>query len=158
MAGPILEVLKENKHSQKPEIEIIPGISALNLCAARLGAPIMHDFASISLSDRLTPWELIEERLEAAAKADFVIALYNPRSKGRPDHICRARDIIMKHRNPDTPVGIVKSAMRDNERIMVTNLADMLKHDIDMKTTVIIGNSQTFSFDGYMITPRGYGV
>jgi cobalt-precorrin 5A hydrolase/precorrin-3B C17-methyltransferase len=156
MAGPILEVLKESNPFQKPKIEIIPGISALNLCAARLGAPVMHDFASISLSDRLTPWELIEERLEAAAKADFVIVLYNPKSKGRQDHICRARDIIMKHRDTDTPVGIVKGAMRDGEIAVVTNLEDMLKHDIDMQTTVIIGNSQTFSFDGYMITPRGY--
>jgi hypothetical protein len=97
-------------------------------------------------------------RLEAAASADFVIVIYNPRSIGRPDHIHRAKDIIMKHRVPDTPVGIVKSAMRDKEKVVVTNLKDMLEHHIDMQTTLIIGNSQTFSFDRYMITPRGYEV
>ncbi len=137
-------------------VEVIPGISALNACAARLGAPLMHDFASISLSDRLTPWELIETRLESAATADFVIVLYNPKSNGRPGHIKKAQEIIMKYRNPDTPVGIVKGAMRENEVIVITNLKNMLEHNIDMQTTVIIGNSQTFVWDNLMITPRGY--
>ena len=139
-----------------PDVEVIPGISALNACAARLGAPLMHDFASISLSDRLTPWELIEKRLDAAAKADFVIILYNPKSKGRAEHIDRAREIILKCREPETPVGIVKGAMRENERVIITDLKNMLLHDIDMQTTVIIGNSQTFVWDSRMITPRGY--
>lgn len=137
-------------------VEVIPGISALNACAARLGAPLMHDFASISLSDRLTPWELIEKRLDAAAKADFVIILYNPKSKGRAEHIDRARKIILKCRKPETPVGIVKGAMRGDERIIITDLKNMLEHDIDMQTTVIIGNSQTFVWNDRMITPRGY--
>jgi precorrin-3B C17-methyltransferase len=137
-------------------VEVIPGISALNACAARLGAPLMHDFASISLSDRLTPWKLIEKRLESAAMADFVIVLYNPKSKGRPEHIKKAQEIIMKYRNPDTPAGIVKGAMRENEEIVITNLKNMLEHNIDMQTTVIIGNSQTFVWDNLMITPRGY--
>ncbi len=137
-------------------VEVIPGISALNACAARLGAPLMHDFASISLSDRLTPWEIIEKRLAAAAKADFVIALYNPRSKGRPDRINKAQKIILKHRDPETPVGIVKGAMRDNEAITVTTLERIPDCDIDMQTTVIIGNSQTFVWNKKMITPRGY--
>ena len=137
-------------------VEVIPGISALNACAARLGAPLMHDFASISLSDRLTPWKLIEKRLESAAMADFVIVLYNPKSKGRPEHIKKAREIIMKYRNPDTPAGIVKGAMRENEEIVITNLKNMLEYNIDMQTTVIIGNSQTFVWDNLMITPRGY--
>jgi cobalt-precorrin 5A hydrolase/precorrin-3B C17-methyltransferase len=141
-----------------PDVEVIPGISALNACAARLGAPLMHDFASISLSDRLTPWDLIEKRLEAAAMADFVIVLYNPKSMGRPEHINRAREIIMKHRRPDTPVGIVKAAMRDNEEVTITDLKFMLSHDIDMQTTVIIGNSQTFVWEGRIVTPRGYTV
>ncbi|MBI5409050.1 MAG: precorrin-3B C(17)-methyltransferase, partial [Nitrospirae bacterium] len=132
------------------------GISALNACAARLGAPLMHDFASISLSDRLTPWGVIEKRLEAAAKADFVITLYNPKSKGRPEHINSAQQIILKYRSPNTPVGIVKGAMRENESIVVTNLKEMLNHEIDMQTTVIIGSSQTFSWKNYLITPRGY--
>jgi len=158
MAGPILEIFNELNPSIRPEIEIIPGISALNLCSAKLGAPIMHDFASISLSDRLTPWELIEKRLVAAAKADFVIVIYNPKSKGRPDHINKARDIILKFRSPNTPVGIVRSAMRDNERVIITNLENILNYDIDMQTTIIIGNSNTFAFDRYMITPRGYEV
>lgn len=137
-------------------IEVIPGISALNACAARLGAPLMHDFAVISLSDRLTPWELIEKRLEAASLSDFVIVLYNPKSSGRQEQIKRAKDIIAKFRAPETPVGIVKAAMRDNEKITVTDLRDMLDHDIDMQSTVIIGNSQTFLWDNRMITPRGY--
>ncbi|MBI5098396.1 MAG: cobalamin biosynthesis protein [Nitrospirae bacterium] len=137
-------------------VEVIPGISALNACAARLGSPLMHDFASISLSDRLTPWKLIEKRLESAAMADFVIVLYNPKSKGRPEHINKARDIILKYRNPDTPAGIVKGAMRENEEIVITNLKNMLEHKIDMQTTVIIGNSQTFVWNNLMITPRGY--
>jgi cobalt-precorrin 5A hydrolase/precorrin-3B C17-methyltransferase len=137
-------------------VEVIPGISALNACAARLGAPLMHDFASISLSDRLTPWKLIEKRLESAAMADFIIVLYNPKSKGRPEHINKARDIILQYRNPATPVGIVKGAMRENEDIVITDLKGMLAHDIDMQTTVIIGNSQTVVWNNRMITPRGY--
>ncbi len=137
-------------------IEVIPGVSALNACASRLGAPLMHDFVVISLSDRLTPWELIEKRLEAASIADFVIVLYNPKSKGRAEHINKARDIILKHRSPETPVGIVKAAMRGDERVITTNLKNVLDYDIDMQTTVIIGNSQTFVWNGWMITPRGY--
>ncbi|MDP3112480.1 MAG: precorrin-3B C(17)-methyltransferase, partial [Thermodesulfovibrionales bacterium] len=172
MAGLVFELLRAEeqksgrakvKTSELPSfqasglfVEVIPGISALNACAARLGAPLMHDFAAISLSDRLTPWKLIEERLESAAKADFVIVLYNPKSLGRPEHINKAREIILKHRAPETPVGIVRAAMRENESIAVTNLRDMLNYDIDMQTTVIIGNSRTFVWDNWMITPRGY--
>lgn len=154
MAGLVFEILKSKQSSVF--VEVIPGISALNACAARLGAPLMHDFASISLSDRLTPWELIEKRLDAAAKADFVIILYNPKSKGRAEHIDRARKIILKCRKPETPVGIVKGAMREDERIIITDLKNMLEHDIDMQTTIIIGNSQTFVWNDRMITPRGY--
>ncbi len=139
-------------------IEVIPGIAALNASASRLGAPLMHDFASISLSDLLTPWDVIEKRLEAAASADFVIVLYNPKSKGRTEHIKRAMDIILKHRFPHTPVGIAKAAMRDNEEIIITNLEEMLNHEIDMQSTVIIGNSKTFVWEGWMVTPRGYKI
>ncbi|MBF0507044.1 MAG: precorrin-3B C(17)-methyltransferase [Nitrospirae bacterium] len=159
MAGLVLELIKDrNELSLDPAlyVEIVPGISALNAGASRLGAPLMHDFAVVSLSDRLTPWELIEKRLEAAAMADFVIVLYNPKSKGRPDHIARAREICLKYRCPETPVGIVKAAMRENEKVIVANLGDMLDHDIDMQTTVIIGNSTTFTWNNYIITPRGY--
>ncbi len=159
MAGLVFEILRRQKtehRRQNINVEVIPGIPALSACAARLGAPLMHDFACISLSDRLTSWELIEERLEAAAMADFVIILYNPKSKGRAEHINKARDIILKYRSPQTPVGIVKAAMRKNEKIVITDLKDILDNDIDMQSTVIIGNSKTFVYDGWMVTKRGY--
>jgi len=138
------------------EVMVIPGVAAFNACAARLGAPLMHDFASISMSDLLTPWEIIEKRLQAVASADFVIIIYNPKSKGRQDHIKKARDIILKYRSPDTPVGIIRAATRDNEKIIITDLENMLDKEIDMQSTVIIGNSQTFIWNNWMITPRGY--
>ena len=116
----------------------------------------MHDFASISLSDRLTPWRTIEERLDAAARADFVIVLYNPRSRTRSDHIRKAQQIILRYRTPATPVGVVRAAMREHESVMVTDLAHMPFDEIDMQTTVIIGNSRTIVWDNLMITPRGY--
>ncbi|MBI4684244.1 MAG: precorrin-3B C(17)-methyltransferase [Nitrospirae bacterium] len=144
------------RYSSLVDVEVIPGVSALNACAARLGAPLMHDFACISLSDRLTPWGTIEKRIETASLADFVIVLYNPKSTGRTEHINRARDIILKYRHPETPVGIVRAAMREDEKITITNLKNMLNNDIDMQTTIIIGNSQTFIWNGWMITPRGY--
>jgi len=158
MAGLVLEIVKKQSEDSRTDIhiEVVPGISALNACASRLGAPLMHDFASISLSDRLTPWELIEKRLDAAAAADFAIVLYNPKSRGRTRQINRAVEIISRHRLPETPVGIVKGAMRENEKIIITDLGNMLEHDIDMQTTVIIGNSNTFSWNNLMITPRGY--
>ncbi len=157
MAGLVFEVLRQQDGKMlMPEVEVIPGISALNAAAARLGAPLMHDFASVSLSDRLTPWETIEKRLDAATMADFVIVLYNPKSKGRTEQIGRAREIIMKHRSPETPVGIVRSAMREKESVVLTNLEHMLGHEIDMQTSIVIGNSNTFVWKNLMITPRGY--
>ena len=165
MAGLVFEVLKNQKQSigangstplNSIEVEVIPGIPALSSCAALLGAPLMHDFASISLSDLLTPWDLIIKRLDAAASADFVIAVYNPKSKGRPDNINKARDIVLKYRAGQTPVGIVRAASRENESVTLTDLENMLESDIDMLSTVIIGNSQTFTWNGRMVTPRGY--
>jgi cobalt-precorrin 5A hydrolase / precorrin-3B C17-methyltransferase len=157
MAGLVFELLAdEGKDMPALPVEVIPGISALNASAARLGAPLMHDFASISLSDRLTSWETIEKRLDAAAMADFVIILYNPKSRGRAGHIEKARDIILRHRTPATPVGIVHRAMREDERAIITSLGAMPDHEIDMQTTVIIGNSKTFVWRETMITPRGY--
>ncbi len=170
MAGLVFEILKNQgagcrgqgaghgtrNTDRMPAIEVVPGIPALGSCAARLGAPLMHDFASISLSDLLTPWELIEKRIEAAASADFVIIIYNPKSKGRKEHINKARDIILRFRPPQTPVGIVRSAMRDEEKITITDLGNMSGHKIDMQSTVIIGNSQTFTWNNRMVTPRGY--
>lgn len=154
MAGLILEMAA--KRESKLKIDIIPGIAAVNGCAARLGAPLMHDFAAISLSDLLTPWEVIEKRLDAAASADFVIAIYNPKSKKRTEHIVKAREILLRYRNKKTPVGIVTAASRENEVVTLTTLEDMLGEDINMQSTVIVGNSTTFSWNNYMITPRGY--
>ena len=156
MAGLVFEMAREQ--SVTVEIEVIAGIAALNACAARLGAPLMHDFAAISLSDLLTPWEKIEQRLEAAASADFVVVIYNPKSKKRAEHIVKAREILLAHRAPETPVGIVTAATRENERIVLTTLGKMLESEIDMQTTIIVGNSMTFAWQGVMVTPRGYAA
>lgn len=158
MAGLIFEVLVElGWHpGDNPSIEVLPGISAIQSCGARLGAPIMHDACTISLSDHLTPWEVIEKRVEAAAQADFVIAFYNPKSRQRTRQIEEARKILLKYRRKDTPVGLVKNAYRASEEVFTTTLEDMLNHEIGMLTTVIVGNSATFLYDGLMITPRGY--
>ncbi|RUM40388.1 MAG: precorrin-3B C(17)-methyltransferase [Desulfobulbus sp.] len=154
MAGLIYELARETGSSSR--IEIIPGIAALNSCAAILGAPLMHDFASISLSDLMTPWEVIEKRLQAAAMADFVTVIYNPKSKKRVTQIVRAREIMLEYRNPSTPVGIVSGATRAHETVLLTSLDQMLEQEIGMQSTVIIGNSATFVFNDKMITPRGY--
>jgi len=154
MAGVVLEILSRNKIDI--DVEIIPGISALNACSARAGAPIMNDFAVISLSDRLTPWSVIEKRLEKATKADFVIVIYNPKSMGRQAHLTKAKEIILKYRAKETPVAIVRGAMRQNESVILTTLEKMDKHPVDMQTTVIIGNSKTFVYNNWLITPRGY--
>ena len=154
MAGLVFELAKSM--NAKAPIDIIPGIAALNSCAAILGAPLMHDFAAISLSDLMTPWEMIERRLEAVAPVDFVVVIYNPRSKKRTDQIVRTREIMLTHRSPDTPVGIVSGATREHETVRLTTLANMLDEEIGMQTTVIIGNSQTFVWRDKMVTPRGY--
>ncbi|PZE20455.1 precorrin-3B C(17)-methyltransferase [Paenibacillus xerothermodurans] len=158
MAGLVYEVLMEKgwRREAGVEVEVIPGISAINSSASLLGAPVMHDACTISLSDHLTPWEVIARRVEAAGQADFVIALYNPRSGRRTRQIVETQRILLKYRSPDTPVGIVKSAYREREHVVLTTLRDMLDHDIGMLTTVIIGNSSTAVYDGLMITPRGY--
>ncbi|MFX3623846.1 MAG: precorrin-3B C(17)-methyltransferase [Ectobacillus sp.] len=158
MAGLVYEVLIEKgwKKETGVEVEVIPGISAINSCASLLGAPVMHDACTISLSDHLTPWSLIEKRIEAAAQADFVIALYNPKSGRRTRQIAEAQRILLQYRSPNTPVGLVKSAYRDRQSVVMTNLKEMLEHEIGMLTTVIIGNSSTFFYDDLMITPRGY--
>lgn len=139
----------------KLEVEIIPGISALNYAAALLGAPIGHDFAVISLSDLLTPWELITAKIEAAAEADFIIVFYNPKSRKRQHQIKEARDICLKFREETNPVGIVRW---DGEKPVaeITDLKNMCGSEIDMMTTVIIGNSATVVSDERLITPRGY--
>jgi cobalt-factor III methyltransferase len=158
MAGLVYEVLIEKgwKEATGVSIEVIPGISAINSCASLLGAPIMHDACTISLSDHLTPWDLIEKRIEAAAQADFVVTLYNPKSGRRTLQIQEAQRILLKYRSPATPVGLVKSAYREREKIEITDLEHMLDYEIGMLTTVVIGNSTTFLYDNKMITPRGY--
>ena len=154
MAGIMLEVVNQSGHPVA--VEIIPGVTAANAAAAVLGAPIMHDFAVISLSDRLTPLELIYKRLECAAAGDFVICLYNPKSNGRTGHLATARKIILKYREGATPVGIVRNAAREDETHQIATLESMLDYGIDMFTVVIIGNSGTYLANGRMITPRGY--
>lgn len=157
MAGLVLEELAAmGWNGETPQIEVFPGISALQAAAARVGAPLMHDFCAISLSDLLTPWEMIEKRLEAAAMADFVVALYNPRSRSRTSQMTQAHAILLKYRPPHTPVALVRSAYRTDEQITLTTLKEMLQFPIDMLTTVLIGNCSTKLYSSWMITPRGY--
>lgn len=158
MAGPTFEVLFQAGWTPDSdiEVEIVPGASALNTCAALVGAPLTHDFCAISLSDLLTPWPVIARRLDAAAASDFVTALYNPKSGRRTRQIVEAQRLFLRHRKPDTPVAIVKSAYRPKQRIEFATLATMTDCDIGMLTTVLIGNSSTFVRDGLMVTPRGY--
>lgn len=158
MACLVFEVLKDMgwKKGDSPELHLIPGITALNSCASLVGAPLGHDCCIISLSDLLTPWPVIEKRIDAAAQADFVIGLYNPKSGRRTQQIVIAQEVISKYRQPATPVALVKSAYRDLEKVILTDLANFLDYEIGMLTTVIIGNSHTFVFEGHMVTPRGY--
>ncbi|MBQ7514817.1 MAG: precorrin-3B C(17)-methyltransferase [Schwartzia sp.] len=156
MAGLVLEIAGQYEPDKRPEVVIVAGLSAVNAVASVLGAPLMHDFAIISLSDRLTPWELIKKRAALAAQGDFVIALYNPKSKSRVKHIDEIHDILLQYKSPETPVGIVKSASRPDEQKILSNLRDFNREDIDMFSMVIIGNSRTYIKDGWMITPRGY--
>jgi cobalt-precorrin 5A hydrolase / precorrin-3B C17-methyltransferase len=157
MAGLVLEQLQTQGWDGKtPAVQVFPGITALQAVASRVGAPLMHDFCAISLSDLLTPWQVIEKRLTAAAQADFVTALYNPRSQTRTRQIAIAQQIFLQHRRSDTPVALVRSAYREDEQITLTTLAQMLEGAIDMLTTVIIGNQSTHIHGDWMITPRGY--
>ena len=158
MAGPTFEVLFQAGWTPDSgiEVEIVPGASALNTCASLVGAPLTHDFCAISLSDLLTPWPTIARRLDAVAYADFVVALYNPKSGKRTRQIQEAQRIFLRHRDPQTPVAVVKSAFRAKQRVEFTTLENLLDADIGMLTTVLIGNSNTFVKHGLMITPRGY--
>ena len=153
MAGLIYEVAQEY---DPIEIEVIPGITAACGGAAVLGAPLTHDFAVISLSDLLTPWEKIEKRLTAAAQADFVICLYNPSSRNRPNYLQRACDILLRDKDPDTVCGTVRNIGREGEEGKLLTLAQLRDTQVDMVTTVFIGNSQTKVLGGKMVTPRGH--
>ena len=156
MAGLALDLWLQQPESDRPAFQVHPGISALQLAAARAGAPLMHDFCTVSLSDRLTPWPVIEQRLKAAAAGDFVVALYNPRSKGRDWQLDRARELLLEHRQLETPVLLARQLGRLEENIQLTTLGRLNPEVVDMLTVVLIGNTSTRICDGRMITPRGY--
>ena len=153
MAGPILELSPEYP---QVEIEVVPGITAALSGGAVLGAPLTHDFAVISLSDLLTPWETIEKRLSCAAQADFVLCIYNPRSKKRADHLRKACDIVMAHRDENTVCGTVRNIGREGQEHKLMTLRQLRDEPVDMFTTVFIGNSATRALGDKMVTPRGY--
>lgn len=152
MAGLMMELAADDDVT----VEVVPGITAACSAAACLGAPLGHDFAVISLSDLLTPWELIERRLRAAAEGDFIVCLYNPASRRRRYHLARACATLMTHRSPDTPAGWVRNIGRDGEKRCVTTLGELAQAELDMFTTVIVGNSCTRFVKGQIVTPRGY--
>jgi precorrin-3B C17-methyltransferase len=158
MAGLVFEVLRDMgwKRGDSPELRLIPGMTALNSCGSLVGAPLVHDFCAISLSDLLTPWPVIARRIDAAASADFVLGLYNPASGRRTRQIVEAQTIIRRYREGTTPVALVKSAYRKLQQAVLTDLDHCLEYEIGMLTTVLVGSSQTFVFEGYMVTPRGY--
>lgn len=160
MAGLIYEVLAKSGWNPDVDlpVEIIPGVSALNSCSAIIGSPLMADFAVLSMSDLLVPWEIITKRVESAAAGDFVIVIYNPASKKRIHQLQDSRNIILKYRKPETPVAIIKGAYRDSQTVILTTLNDLPKHSehLGMISTVIVGNSSTYTYKDLMINPRGY--
>lgn len=156
MAGLLIEMILNLPENLQPKFEVAAGVSALNSAAAILGAPLMHDFAVISLSDWLTPYELIKKRVALAAEGDFVIALFNPKSKSRVTYIDEVQKILLNFRAENTPVGIVTNAGRLDERKVISTLKDFTREEINMFTLVLIGNSKTFVKSNFMVTPRGY--
>ena len=164
MAGILLEIYEKEKQAdpavEEIQVEVVPGVSAANAAASVLGAPLMHDYCVISLSDLMTVWSLIEKRLEAAGQGDFVTVLYNPKSKGRPDYLEKAQKILLKYKKPDTPVGIVRDAGRKGENIILTTLELLAENPVDMRSVVLIGNAGSYITPDMkrMITPRGYKV
>ena len=158
MAGLVLQIMAEEDLLNRAEVEVIPGIPALSAAASLLGAPLMHDFAVISLSDLLTPWEAIQSRVEVAAKTDFVIVLYNPRSKKRTRQLDKALEVISEHRGGETPVGLVKNAMREGQSVQMTTLSRLDKSKVDMLSILLVGNSRTQIIGNTMVTPRGYEI
>jgi precorrin-3B C17-methyltransferase len=160
MAGLIYEMLAEADWDPKNgmPVEIIPGISALNSCASIIGSPLMTDFAVLSMSDLLVPWEIIVKRVEAAAQGDFVIVIYNPSSKKRIHQLQDTIKILLKYRKPTTPVAIIKGAFRDSQTVVLTDLENLTNHSdkLGMISTVIVGNSSTYNYKDLMINPRGY--
>jgi precorrin-3B C17-methyltransferase / cobalt-factor III methyltransferase len=160
MAGLIYETLAESGWDPKNglQVEIVPGVSALNSCSAIIGSPLMTDFAVLSMSDLLVPWDIIIKRVEAAAQGDFVIVIYNPASKKRIHQLQDTRKILLKYRKPSTPVAIIKGAYRESQTVVLTDLENLEKHSdkLGMISTVIVGNSSTYNYKDLMINPRGY--
>lgn len=160
MIGLIYEILAEKgwKKDEGIYVECVPGVSSLNSCSALIGSPLMTDFAVVSMSDLLVPWEIIVKRVEAAALGDFVTVVYNPSSKKRIHQLQDARNIFLKHRDPKTPVAIIKGAFRESQSIVITDLENMLNYPdlMGMITTIIIGNSSSYNYNNMMINPRGY--
>ena len=160
MAGLIYETLAESGWNSKDDlqVEIVPGVSALNSCASIVGSPLMSDFAVVSMSDLLVPWEVISKRVEAAAQGDFVLVIYNPTSQKRIHQLQDTRKILLKYRKPTTPVAIIKGAFREFETVVMIDLENLPNHSdqLGMVSTVIIGNSSTYTYKDLMINPRGY--
>lgn len=155
MAGPLLQLLGE---AADVPVEVVPGVTAAQAAAGLLGAPLMHDYAVISLSDLLTPWEEIAVRLELAARGDFCLALYNPRSHRRVTQVEEAREIILRHRSPATPVGVVKNAGRAGQQVYRSDLAHFTGLPLDMVSVVLVGNSRSRWQGDFLVTPRGYAL
>jgi len=156
MAGIVYQLIEEMKADI--DIEVVPGVTAASSAASILGAPLMHDMAIISLSDLMTPLDLIMKRVDCAGQADMIVCLYNPRSKTRKDYLSRAAGILMKYRSPETPVGIVRNAGREGQEKTITTLGDIQYEKVDMFSIVTVGNSQTYTSNGWIITPRGYSI
>ena len=160
MAGLIFEILAESGWNPETDlqVELVPGVSALNSCASLIGSPLMTDFAVVSMSDLLVPWEIIVKRVEAAAQGDYVIVIYNPSSKKRIHQLQDTRKLLLKYRKPSTPVAIIKGAFRTSQTIVMTDLEHLEEHSdkLGMISTVIVGNSSTYNFKDLMINPRGY--
>lgn len=156
MAGPVMELITKENH--QIDVQVIPGVPAANAAAAVLGAPLMHDYVTISLSDILTPWEQIKKRIKSAAQADFVTVLYNPRSSRRKKQLNFTKEYFLDKRSPDTPVGIVRNISREGQEKFLTILEKLPLEKVDMLSTVIIGNSQSYISEGKLITPRGYNL
>lgn len=156
MAGPVYEALLGLPETGDglPRVEVIPGITAASAAAALVGTPLMQDFAVLSLSDRFVPWEVIQKRLQAAMEGDFALVIYEPWSRRRPWQLRESRRLMLLHRPPDTPVAVVRNATRHAQNVALTTLGAMLDREIDMRTTLIIGNSQTVARRGLMLTPR----
>lgn len=156
MAGLILEILTKEHTLSEFDVTVVPGVTSANAGAAILGAPLMHDYVTISLSDLMTDWSLIEKRIHCAGQGDFGVVFYNPKSKSRPEYLNKAQEILLQYKSPETVVGVVKNAFREGQSHQISTLGVLDQLNVDMFTTVFVGNSATYEKDGYMITPRGY--